>query len=354
MKDLKPARSRMPLTGFWPKGVGSLLASGLLCCPVLADETDQDPSFSIGGLIFGDLYAIPSHHLPEGDSAAGAVIRRGYLTMDADFTERTFGRLRFELNQSGEFETYTFSARVKDLYLGWKIGRHRLVAGLSGTPTFDLIESIWGLRYLARTPMDLQGAPSRDTGLSLQGPLNAAETLSYRVMYGSKPRFEDDYSETTKWMGALTWKPGPRWTLDLYADYAREHGEKVSDTLQAFAAWQSDSLRWGVQYSNQQFKVGRPIELASGFVIGGLAPKISLVGRVDRLLEPSREGNSIAYLPMDPTARATTFFGGVEYRINPLVSLTPNVVVTAYDRNGAGVRPESDVYLRFTVFANFE
>jgi len=331
-----------------------LLSAVLGCSPVLADGTDQGPSFSIGGLIFGDLYGIPSNHLPEGDGAAGAVIRRGYLTFDADFTKRTFGRLRFELNQSGEFETYTFKTQVKDLYLGWNTGRHRLIAGLTGTPTFDLIESIWGFRYLARTPMDLQGAPSRDTGLYLKGPLNGTETLSYRVMYGSRIEFEADHSKNTKWMGALTWKPGPRWTLDFYADYATEHGKKVSDTVQAFAAWQSESLRWGVQYSNQQFESGVPIELASGFVTGEVAPKFSLVGRVDRLLEPSRKGNSIAYLPMDPSARATMIFAGVEYRVHPRFSLTPNVVVTAYDRNDEGTRPETDVYIRLTLFAHFE
>ena len=54
-------------------------------------------------------------------------------------------------------------------------GRHRVLFGLSPTPTLDLIESIWGFRYLARTPMDLQGVASRDT---VKGPLNAARTLS--------------------------------------------------------------------------------------------------------------------------------------------------------------------------------
>ena len=130
------------------------------------------PSLSVGGLLFGDFYAVPSNHLPEGDGAAGLVLRRGYLTFDADFTENWFGRMRFELNQSGEFETYRFDATIKDLHLGWNIGRQKLLLGLSPTPTFDLIESIWGSRYLARTPMDLQGVPSRDTGFSLKGPIN--------------------------------------------------------------------------------------------------------------------------------------------------------------------------------------
>lgn len=93
--------------------------------------------------------------MPQGDGAAGAWLRRGYLTFNGDFDEEWFGRLRFELNQSGEFETYTFRGQVKDLYVGHRLGQHRLLLGLTSTPTFDLVESAWGMRYLARTPMDL-------------------------------------------------------------------------------------------------------------------------------------------------------------------------------------------------------
>ena len=38
----------------------------------------------------------------------------------------------------------------------------------------------------------------------------------------------------------------------------------------------------------------------------------------------------------------------------PRLPLTPNVVVTAYDRNDAGVRPRTDTYLRLTLFVDFE
>ena len=120
----------------------------------LAEDTDF-PDFDFKGLIFGDAYYVPSHHLEEGDGAAGLVMRRAYFTMDVDLSDNWFGRARIEVNQSGEFETYDFEADWKDLYLGVDLGRHRLIGGLTATPTFDLIEGIWGARYLARTPMDL-------------------------------------------------------------------------------------------------------------------------------------------------------------------------------------------------------
>jgi len=330
---------------------GCLVAA--LVCDCRADAEDY-PAFRVGGLVFGDAYHVPSHHSDAGDGATGAVVRRGYLTFNADFSEKWFGRLRFELNQSGEFETYDFDTKTKDLSLARKLGRHKLLLGLSSTPTYDTIESIWGMRYLARTPMDLQGVASRDTGLSIQGPLNASGTLSYRGMYAPPIDFAADGNDRARWMGALGWQPAPGWTIDLYADYEAVDGPHDRSTLQAFAAYQAERWRWGIQYSNQDRQEDSPLELASAFVVSRLTGRTSLVGRVDRLLEPSPKGDGISYLPMDPSARATMMFAGVEFQLHPHLALTPNVVVTTYDHNDQGIRPETDVYLRLTLFVDFE
>jgi hypothetical protein len=323
-------------------------------CNALAAGAEDYPAFRAGGLLFGDAYHVPSHHSEAGDGATGLVLRRAYLTFNADFSENWFGRLRFELNQSGEFESYDFDAKTKDLYLGRKLGRHKVVAGLSSTPTYDLIESIWGMRYLARTPMDLQGVASRDTGLSIQGPLNAAGTLRYRGMYAAPVDFGGDSNDRERWMGALNWLPAEGWIVDLYADYEALDGPRDRSTLQGFVAYQAERWRWGLQYSNQDRQADPPLELASAFTVYQLTERTGLVGRVDRLLEPSPKGDGIDYLPMDPSARATMMFAGVEFQLNSHLALTPNAVVTAYDRNDQGVRPETDIHLRLTLFLDFE
>ena len=331
-----------------------LLATLWVVADVRASDNPALPSFSIGGLLFGDLYTVPSHHLDEGDGATGIVLRRGYLTFDADFTEQLSGRLRFELDQSGEFETYEFDLEVKDLSLDWRLGKQQLTVGLTNTLTFDVIENIWGFRHLARTPMDLQGIPSRDTGISVQGPINSTGTLSYRAMLGTRLTAGSESSESTKLMGALTWNPAPGWTLDFYADAEDMPDGDNRSMFQAFAAFQSDSLRWGAQYSNQQEGSDTRIELVSAFLIKELTENTRLVTRIDRLLEPSIRGNDIAYLPMDPSAKATMIFAGVELSLSPHVSIIPNTVITTYDRNDAGIRPTTDFYLRLTLFINFE
>jgi len=320
---------------------------------VSADDGGE-PSLDIGWLMFGDFYHVPSHHSEAGDGATGLVLRRAYLTFDAGLGENIFGRMRFELNQSGEFETYTFEAGFKDLYLGWNLGKHKLIAGLTSTVTYDLIESIWGYRSLVRTPLDLHGIPSRDTGVSLKGPLNADDSLSYRAMLGSGIEFGADSSNTTKWSGAITWKPAPLWTVDLYADFEEFPGSGERSLLQAFVGYKAENLRWGLHYSNQDRQESPPLELASVFVVKELGESASLIGRVDRLLEPSPKGDDISYLPFDPSARATMFISGVEFRLRPWLSFTPNMIITSYDRNDQGVRPKTDLYLRLTLFINFE
>lgn len=319
----------------------------------LAEEQSL-PSVEMKGLLFGDIYTVPSHHSEEGDGATGAVIRRGYLTFDSRFTENWFGRMRFELNQSGEFETYDFEADIKDLHLGWNIGRQKLLLGLSPTPTFDLIESIWDFRYLARTPMDLQGVPSRDTGVSLKGPINATGSLSYRFMAASKINLGSESDDKPKWMGAISWKPAPDWIMDFYIDYEGRDGSVDRTTMQAFASYQTEKLAWGIQYSWQDREDDPPLELASTFIRSQLVEKVRLVGRVDRLFEPSPRGDDIAYLPFDPSAKATTLFAGFEYHATPHFYITPNIVYTHYDKNDDGFRPESDLHLRVTLFINFE
>jgi len=319
-----------------------------------ADNEGDQRKFRVGGLLFGDAYHVVSHHTEEGDGATGLVYRRGYLTFDADFSKRWFGRVRFELNQAGEFETYTYDVDFKDLYAERKIGRHRVLFGLSPTPTFNLIESIWGFRYLARTPMDLQGVASRDTGVAANGPLNASGSLSYRVMAGAGLEFGNESGDGEKWMGALTWRPSKRWTLNFYLDFERLMGPTDRSTIQVFAAYQTDKTRWGFLYSNQDRQEDPRLELASAFVVRKLGEKTSLVARVDRLMQPSPKGDNISYIPFDPNSKATFFLGGVEFRLTQKLHLTPNTIVIAYDRNDEGIRPRTDFYLRLTFFFNFE
>lgn len=329
-----------------------LLATLLPAHDVVAQDTDF-PAFDFNGLLFGDAYVVPSHHLADGDGAAGLVLRRGYLTLDADFSARWYARARIEANQDGEFETYEYDADWKDLYLGLNLGRHTLQAGLTGTPTFDLIEKVWGARYLMRTPMDLQGVASRDTGLFARGPLNASGSLAYRAMWAAATDFGKDGNSNHRLMGAVSWSPGEDWTLDVYADTEDRGGDTDRTTWQVFLGNRSDEFRWGLQYANQDRGVDPSLELASGFLGVAIGAKSALIGRIDRLVEPSPKGDGISYVPFDPAAPATMYVGAWEYRMLPNLTVTPNFIVIDYDRADDGYQAKTDLHLRLTAYLTF-
>ncbi|MEL7448987.1 MAG: hypothetical protein AAFN78_07240 [Pseudomonadota bacterium] len=306
----------------------------------------------MGGLLFGDLYHIPNHHLPEGDGATGAVLRRGYLTFNARSENRWFGRIRFEANQSGEFETYDYEVDFKDAYVGYKGERHELMIGLQPAFTFDVIESVWSLRYLMRTPADLQGSPSRDTGISLKGKINDA--WSYRAMVGAGAEFGAESGDGQNTMAALNWKLNDQWQLDFYMDYEKRPGNADNTTAQVFAGYQGNGLRFGAQYLYRDRESEPRAELASTFLVKSVGERSRLIGRIDRILEPSPKGNNISFIPFDPSARATMFLAGYEYTVNDHFRMTPNTIVISYDRNDLGVRPDTDFFLRLTLFMDFE
>lgn len=315
---------------------------------------NDDAAIELGGLLFGDAYHVPSNHLEAADGDTGLVLRRGYLTLDVAPAANWFGRARLEVNQAGNFVDDDFDTGLKDLYVGYRAGRHKVLAGLAPTPTFDLVEKAWGMRYLARTPLDLQGVASRDTGLYAAGPLNASGALAYRAMWAAAVDFGKDGNPNDRAMAALTWKPGPRWTLDVYVDHEQRDGPRDRRTWQLFAARESDALRWGLLYANQHREDDPPLELASVYAVASLGEKDAAFVRVDRLFEPSPRGNGIDYLPFDPSAPATALFAGWERRFGEHLRLTPNAVLVRYDRAADGARPDTDVHLRLTLFLDFE
>ena len=67
------------------------LVAGLFWIPVVSAQEEKDSVFRVGGLLFGDLYHVASFHTDEGEGATGLVLRRGYLTFDADFSKELFG-----------------------------------------------------------------------------------------------------------------------------------------------------------------------------------------------------------------------------------------------------------------------
>ena len=203
-----------------------------------------------------------------------------------------------------------------------------------------------------RTPADLQGVPSRDTGLSVKGRLN--DPLSYRLMVGVGANFGSESGDGNNFMAAINWKLSEHWMLDFYVDAERRPGPNDTASAQIFAGYQSNNLRFGAQYIYRDRESQPSGELASVFAVGQAGQNSRWIGRIDRIMEPSPKGDNISYIPFDPTARATMFLGGFEYSVSEHFRVTPNTILISYDRNDEGIRPNTDLFLRLTLFVDFE
>ena len=313
-------------------------------------QEESNFSYKLKGLVFGDAYYVESHHIPENNDIVGAVMRRAYFTFDTKFAKNWYTRLRFEVNQSGEYQTYDFEVDVKDLLIGYKFEKHKIVLGLSPTKTFDVIEGIWGLRYLARTPMDMQGSPSREWGLAVDGNIISEIGLKYRTMISHAVELGGETGDGFRMQGAISWQPNKVWTVDFFTDYEQVEGESNRNTYQIFVGYEKEKIRWGAQYSNQTRQDDPGLELFSAFVVGNFYKKISAIARVDRIMKPSPRGNNIAYIPFDPNSKATFLIGGFEFPLGKYFTLTPNIIHIIYDENDMGVKPQSDLTYRMTVY----
>ena len=315
---------------------------------------DEGFSISAGGMLFGDLYYVSKSHLPNAAESTGWVTRRGVLTANAKAGQSWFGRARVEAFDTGSAGDYDLTGQGRDLYIGRKLGQHTVTGGLIPTISYDVIEHYWNKRYLVRLAPDLHGIPSRDLGISLKGKISNDSHVSYRLMYGSSATWEADHNAYDKFMGAVVFQPTEESLFELYVDQEPRPGNHDRSTAQVFAGRKTEQYFMGVLYTHQDRQSDPPLEVAALLGTLKVTSSASLVSQFHYLLEPSPKGNSITYLPFDPTARASNIVAGIEFSLGHHLLITPNVAWTVYDQNSQGVRPEDDLQVRLTVFFNFE
>ncbi len=319
---------------------------------------DRDgKNINVSALLFGDAFTIPGHHLEEFDGETSWWTRRIYVT--ADFLSLGFGnavfRIRLEANQKDDF-TSDYTSTLKDAYIQFRPGKHRIWLGRVPTLTFDSVEAHWAYRWFERTPMDMQGAPSRFDGFRVTGPLTSEGPFYYRVGAGRN----DDIGFATEsvWKGQVgfTYMPSSRkFFADLYVDYLDESEDENQDTamsFQLFGGWNGETNYAGLQYFHREWEnnLAERLRVASFYWVHNFKRwHLSFVGRLDHLLDPSVKGNDISYIPFDPTATADAVLAGFDIDLHKNFRLLPNVRYVTYGTNDSGLRPDDDVYLNLTL-----
>ena len=95
------------------------------------------------------------------------------------------------------------------------------------------------------------------------------------------------------------------------------------------------------------------LDVLSFFGFVNVSPKVTFIGRYDRMFDPNPEGPRIPYLPIDPTAKFHFFLAGIDWKVSEEFSLIPNLEVVRYDEREDGSRPATDVMPRVTFFYRF-
>ena len=321
-----------------------------------------------GGEVFGDVYWFAASHDSTVEDQNGMWIRRINLSYDYKFSDVYSARVRVEAASPGDFTSSTMITFIKDAWLKWANPNHAVLMGLQQTPTFAVIESVWGYRSVEKPPVDLQGlGGSRDLGIGAQGAFGASKKLGYHLLAADGSGTKSETDKGKKVMGAVNLRPNDRFVIEGYADYEDRTNDPDRTTVQAFAGYQADRLRAGVQWTKQtRNTVGDDVELTiySGFVATQASEKMWVFGRVDRNDDPNPEGAKVNYLPFDKTAANTFVVAGLDFSLwqekndkGKVVSdahLIPNVEAIFYDApDGGGPTPDDDIVPRLTFAMRF-
>lgn len=313
----------------------------------------------IGGIVFGDAYWAAAHHDAGIEGANGFWIRRLYLTFDYRLDDRFDFRVRFQGESPGDFTSdEKIEPSVKDLWIRWHEGDHSAYLGIATTPTWSLVESVWGYRPVERTPLDLYGlGSSREFGIGLTGRLGGSDRVGYHVMLGNGAGRGAETNRGKKLLGALSYHAPSGLVVQAYGDF-EERPDGDRSTYHGFAAWEGGGGRVGFLAGGQhRNRAGLPdldLQLLSGFGVVDVSDRVSLLLRYDRTLDPVPGADGIDWLVLSPAADVNLLLGGADVELADRVHLVPNFEAVFYSDAPPGrAGPEADLLLRTTFSATF-
>ncbi len=325
-----------------------------------ASAQPSAPAWKISGLVFGDWYSFSQHHEEKFDGQQGFWLRRAFFTYDHALAPNVTTRFRLEVNSNGRMAgSGNLTPFLKDAYLRWTYrGPHQATLGIQPTPTIETIDAVWGLRYVERVAADLyRFDTTRDFGLGLSGAVNGARTVRYAAQVGN------DSGTTSETDGKMAVRLAARYDLDpgIFLEGSAWHADRPADAdrqgVQLFAAYRGARGRAGLNYVWHERQAGGALphvatHVLSGFGVLDVRPgKLLVFARLDRVFDPLPDGG-IDYLPIATTSPFTFGLAGVEYRILPMVRLSPNVEFVRYgtpERPGT-TRPRHDVVARASFY----
>ena len=251
---------------------------------------------------------------------------------------------------------------VKDAYLRWTFhGRQQLTLGIQPSLSFEQVEAVWDLRHIEKTPLDLyRWDSSRDTGVTVSGPINQSGTWRYGAQFGNESGNDAETDEFKAYRTSVRYDTNPGLMVEgMLAQFERDQNADRT-TAQIFAGYRAGRARAGLLYTFQKRREADDgstaevtLDIISAFGVVDVKPqKISAFVRVDRHADPCADCANVDYLPIDPGAAFTLTIAGIEYYIHPSVRFSPNIEWVAYGTPAAAnaTPPPNDLVVRLTFF----
>jgi len=290
------------------------------------------PQFS--GLAFGDYYYLASSHDSSLAKRNGFWIRRIYLTYTGQIDQSFSYRLRFEMNNKGDFSSTKLYPFVKDAYLKWTKGNSNIYMGISPSPTFAMVEKIWGYRAVEKSALNFQKmGKSRMFGLAYLWRYDSIRL--HAGLSNGKGNASDD-NTGKKMMLSIGYFPKTGILFEVYGDFDDRDNGAYWSTWQTFIGYQNTKFRGTILIAAQKRHSGGDeddvnINVVSFFGALKLGKSSKLFGRVDMLKDPNPNASKIDYIPVRADADYNLIIAGYDWAPSRNVHLVPNIELIRYN-----------------------
>jgi hypothetical protein len=315
---------------------------------------------TLSGTIFADYYWMARHHNEDIEGNNGFWFRRIYMTYDHNLSNGFSTRVRLQMKSAGDFQSsVAMTPEVKDAYLKWQNDHHQILAGISSTPTWSLVEDVWGYRSVEKSPQDLYDfGSSRDFGLSVKGDVTSSGNLGYHFFIGNGNSNKPEIDRGKKVMFSLAYNLNKNIVIQGYGDYNDRTDNPDYYTAQVFGGYQSETLNVGVLYSSQyrddQLDLSsQTLDLVSVFTNFKIKHNVKGYLRADHLFDEYRGGSGNSYIPFAEDVESTFMVAGADFLLAEQIHLMPNIEAIFYGENDQGVSPDTNIIPRLTLYWTF-
>jgi hypothetical protein len=334
-----------------------LLMMVMVLLAIISTSTLVNAAFS--AYAFGDYYYMLKSSTASQEKLNGFWLRRVYLTYDADISDKIKARARLEMNSDGKLGSseLTLTPYIKDAYVSYQfLPLHSISIGIQESLTFNNIEKFWGYRHLEKPPFDLyKNRSSREFGVSLKGSFDTGKKFNYSILFGNFSGYKEEIDKYKTIAASFVINAIPNLMLEVNGDYGKRSATKKTYLLQAFAGYQGDWGRLGLNYGWETIKENGKEDVDFGvfsaFLVGKFSPKIEALVRYDMTADPQVNGNDRFFL-IEKGYKTNLFIAGLGWNIHPKFQLMPNIKIVSYKENN-GVKPESFSQFNVTFYYVF-